>query len=167
MDTDAKRLRDGGGNRLNVTEIRMASAGMRLRLLYADGGIAAGFPSPAQDYVGDSIDLNRELVRHPASTFYARVTGDSMSGEGIDDGDMIVIDKSIEPEHGDLAVCCVDGDFTLKRLNFAGGGEVMLMPSNSRYRPIRVTEGMNFMVWGIVTHTIKPNRRRRAGTERW
>lgn len=135
--------------------------------MYADAGIRAGFPSPAQDYISESIDLNKELIEHPASTFYARVVGDSMSGEGITEGDILVIDKSVEPEHGDLAVCCLDGEFTLKRLNFASANRIYLMPSNSRYKPIEVTKDDCFMVWGVVLYTIKANRRRRLGTERW
>jgi len=139
-----------------------------LALDYADGGIAAGFPSPAQDYISQSIDLNRELIEHPASTFYARVKGDSMSGEGITEDDILVIDKSIEPEHGDLAVCCLNGEFTLKRLCFTSCGRgIRLMPSNRRYRPIDITEGDDFKVWGIVLYTIKANRRRRFGTDKW
>lgn len=139
----------------------------RLPLQYADAGIRAGFPSPAQDYITESIDLNRELIRHPASTFYAKVVGDSMAGEGITEGDIIVIDKSIEPEHGDLAVCCLDGEFTLKRLRFMPGGRLWLMPSNRRYKPIEVTRENDFRVWGIVLYTIKANRRRRFGREVW
>lgn len=141
--------------------------GCRLSLPYASGGVQAGFPSPAQDYISESIDLNRELIEHPAATFYARVRGDSMSGEGICEDDIVVIDRSIEPEHGDLAVCCVDGEFTLKRLRLSGDGRVFLMPSNSRYRPIEVEEGQSFMVWGVVIYTIKANRRRRIGSEEW
>lgn len=121
-------------------------------------GIRAGFPSPALDYVSETIDLNHDLIRHPASTFYARVEGDSMSGEGITEGDLLVIDKSLEPRHGDLAVCCLDGEFTLKRLHLAGG-RVALIPSNPRYPVIRITEEMEFSVWGIVVYTIKSNRR--------
>lgn len=79
-----------------------------LPLLFADDGIRAGFPSPAQDYIRESIDLNRTLIKHPASTFYAKVVGDSMSGEGITEGDILIIDRSIEAEHGDLAVCCLN-----------------------------------------------------------
>lgn len=138
-----------------------------LPLIFADGGIRAGFPSPAQDYVTESIDLNRTLVNHPASTFYAKVVGDSMSGEGICEGDILIIDRSLEAEHGDLAVCCLDGEFTLKRLCLNRGDSIYLMPSNRRYRPIEVTRDNDFMVWGVVVYTIKGNRKRRAGTERW
>ena len=84
-----------------------------LDLPYADGGVRAGFPSPAQDYMDRSIDLNRELVPHPESTFYGRVEGDSMEDRGIFEGDIMVIDKSLEPRNGDVAVCMVDGEYTL------------------------------------------------------
>ncbi|MDE5837956.1 MAG: translesion error-prone DNA polymerase V autoproteolytic subunit [Paramuribaculum sp.] len=138
-----------------------------LPLPFADDGIRAGFPSPAQDYISATIDLNETLVEHPAATFYARVVGDSMAEEGITEGDIIVIDKSIEPQHGDLAVCCLDGEFTLKRLRFVSANRIFLMPSNRKYRPIEVTPDNNFIVWGIVTYTIKANRRRIRGTEKW
>lgn len=138
-----------------------------LELQYADDGIRAGFPSPAQDYISESIDLNRELIEHPASTFYAKVVGDSMAEEGITEGDILVIDKSVEPEHGDLAVCCIDGEFTLKRLRFTSDNRLFLMPSNRRYKPIEITSENNFIVWGVVLYTIKANRRRRLGSERW
>lgn len=90
-----------------------------------------------------------------------------MAEEGITEGDIIVIDKSIEPQHGDLAVCCLDGEFTLKRLRFVSANRIFLMPSNRKYRPIEVTPDNNFIVWGIVTYTIKANRRRIRGTEKW
>jgi len=143
-------------------EIFKADTTNELELEYADAGIQAGFPSPAQDYSGETIDLNRDLIMHPASTFYGRVAGDSMSDEGITEGDILVIDKSIEPEDGDLAVCCLDGDFTLKRIKFDRRQQkLFLMPSNRHYRPIEVTPENEFMVWGVVIYTIKPNRRRR------
>ena len=138
-----------------------------LPLPFADNGVRAGFPSPAQDYISASIDLNKELIRHPASTFYARVVGDSMAEEGITEGDILIVDKSIEPQHGDLAVCCIDGEFTLKRLRFVGVNRIFLMPSNRRYHPIEVTPENDFMVWGVVVYTIKSNRRRIRGTEKW
>ena len=152
---------------MSAIRLYLLDTATELPLLYADAGIRAGFPSPAQDYISESIDLNKELIKHPASTFYARVAGDSMSDEGITEGDILVIDKSVEPEHGDLAVCCLDGEFTLKRLNFVSGDRLYLMPSNRKYRPIEVTADNSFMVWGVVLYTIKANRRRRFGTERW
>ena len=131
------------------------------RLPFAEMGIQAGYPSPAQDYLSESIDLNHELVQHPASTFYARVSGESMIGEGIEDGDLLVIDRSIEPADGDLAVCCVNGDFTLKRLSLVSG-QIWLIPSNEAFDPILVTPDNEFEVWGVVTHTIKQHHRSRA-----
>ena len=136
-------------------------------LVYADCGIRAGFPSPAQDYISESLDLNSTLIAHPASTFVAKVIGDSMCGEGITEGELLVIDRSLEPEHGDLAVCCLDGEFTLKRLCLNRGDKIYLMPSNRNYKPIEVTKDNDFMVWGVVAYTIIANRRRRAGSERW
>lgn len=143
-------------------KIFSADTDTSLELEYADSGIHAGFPSPAQDYAGETIDLNRDLIQHPASTFYGRVVGDSMREEGISEGDILVIDKSLEPEDGDLAVCCLDGDFTLKRIKFDRRSKrLYLVPSNHNYQPIEVTPENEFMVWGVVIYTIKSNRRRR------
>lgn len=130
----------------------------QMPLPYAEQGIQAGFPSPAQDYISDTIDLNQEVVKHPAATFYGRVNGDSMIGEGIEDGDMIVIDRALEPEDGDLAVCCVDGEFTLKRIKLEPG-RVWLIPANETFDPIMITEESRFAIWGIVTYVIKRKRR--------
>lgn len=141
-------------------EIHLPDTSSQMPLPFAEGGIRAGFPSPAQDYISESIDLNTELIAHPAATFYGRVIGDSMSGEGIEEGDILVIDKSLEPTNGDLAVCQVDGEFTLKRLNIQKD-RILLMPSSPNYQPIVVTEENQFMIWGIVTYTIKRNRRPR------
>lgn len=142
--------------------ISRSDVSSRVELQYADGGVKAGFPSPAQDYVDEWIDLNSYLVPHPSSTFYARVSGDSMCEEGIDDGDLLIVDKSLTPEDGDLAVCCIDGEFTLKRLKITRGNRLYLVPSNRKYKTIEITEDNDFMVWGIVTTTIKQNRRPRG-----
>lgn len=131
-----------------------------LPLQYADQGIRAGFPSPAQDYMELAIDLNKELIRNPASTFYGRVVGDSMREEGIEEDDILVIDKSLDLADNDLAVCFIDGEFTVKRVRLEPDA-VWLVPSNDAYPPIRVTADNQFMVWGIVTYTIKKNRRKR------
>lgn len=135
----------------------MTGSNVSLVLPVADGGIRAGFPSPAQDYLESGIDLNKELVKNPSSTFFGRVSGDSMAGAGIEDGDLIVIDKSISASEGDIAVCFVDGEFTLKRIHIENDF-VWLVPENPKYRKIKVTPDQNFMVWGVVTYSIKDVR---------
>lgn len=133
-----------------------------LPLPYADQGVRAGFPSPAQDYLSESIDLNRELVRHPATTFYARACGDSMKDCGIDDGDLLVIDKSLEPHDGDIVVAFIDGDFTLKKVKFDDENKcIWLVPANDEYSPIKITEDNNFLIWGVLTYSIKRQLRKR------
>ena len=138
----------------SVLEISQADPSTRLSLPYADHGIQAGFPSPAQDYITEAIDLNMELIRHPAATFFGRVNGDSMINEGIEDGDMIVIDRAIEPANGDLAVCCVEGEFTVKRLRIEPD-RVWLIPANETFDPIMITDDSRFEIWGVVTFVIK------------
>lgn len=144
----------------NKIEIHKADVTSILELPYADDGIKAGFPSPAQDYMDMVIDLNRELVKHPASTFYGRVSGTSMQDEGIEDGDILVIDKSLEVQNDDLVVCYIDGEFTLKRINIEKD-VIWLVPSNKEFPSIKVTKDNDFIVWGVVTYTIKKNRRRK------
>lgn len=145
--------------RMNLT-IYKVDVDSYLPLPYADEGIRAGFPSPAQDYMELAIDLNKELIKHPASTFYGRVVGDSMKEEGIEEGDILVIDKSLEIMDGDLAVCFLDGEFTVKRVRLETE-VIWLVPSNVKYPLIKVTKENDFIVWGIVTYTIKKNRRKR------
>lgn len=116
--------------------------------------IHAGFPSPAEDFMDVALDLNKELVRNPSSTFFARVKGDSMIEDGVNDGDMLIIDKGAKPSDGCLAVCFVDGEFTLKRyLN--KGNYAILMPANKKYKPIRVDADNQFAIWGVVKYLIK------------
>ena len=123
----------------------------------AQSEIHAGFPSPATDYMTQAIDLNKELVKHPAATFYGRVVGDSMIDDGVEEGDILVIDKALEARDGDMAVCFVDGEFTLKRLKFHDDC-LSLVPANPKYPVIQVTEGVDFMMWGVVTYIIKKVR---------
>ncbi len=119
--------------------------------------IKAGFPSPADDYAHDSLDFNRDLIRHPEATFYGRVDGDSMEEAGICDGDIAVIDRSLEPADGDVVVGFVDGEFTVKFLDLSHqkDGYIELRPANKRYQPIRIDSGDEFEVWGVVVWTIK------------
>lgn len=133
-----------------------ADLSTELDLPFATEGIHAGFPSPAQDYMTDSIDLNKELVLHPATTFYARAVGNSMTGFGISDGDLLVIDKSIEPVDGDIVVAFIDGEFTLKKImKDENECNLWLVPGNEDYPPIKITEENDFIVWGVLTYNIK------------
>lgn len=141
-------------------EISATTNTSELRVQYSESGIRAGFPSPAQDEIATTIDLNQELIKHPAATFYGRVEGDSMIDEGIEEGDILIIDRSLEPINDDLAVCCIDGEFTLKRIRI-DHSNIWLIPSNESYPPILISNENEFIIWGIVTYTIRKNRRRR------
>jgi DNA polymerase V len=135
-------------------EIYQVDHTSKISLPMAGESIHAGFPSPAQDYMLDSIDLNKECIRHPATTFYGRVVGDSMEDAGVHEGDILVIDKSLEPSDGKMAVCFIDGEFTLKTI-FMKDNAILLVPANPQYPTIRVTEDNDFQIWGIVTYIIK------------
>ncbi|MCW8795709.1 MAG: translesion error-prone DNA polymerase V autoproteolytic subunit [Chlorobium sp.] len=128
-----------------------------LELPLASSEISAGFPSPAEDHLELKLDLNKELIRHPSATFYGRVKGYSMVDAGIDEGDILVIDKSLDPKEGDIAVCFLDGEFTVKRIG-KQGGRMCLMPANEEFEPIPVTGENEFIVWGIVTYVIHKAR---------
>lgn len=130
-----------------------ASAGSELRLPYVEEGIRAGFPSPAQDYLDETIDLNRDIIHHKESTFYARAVGDSLCEANVHEGDILVIDKSLTPLDGDMAVCCVEGEFTLKFIE-RHSDYWLLKPANPVYKPIRILPNEDFTIWGIVTHVI-------------
>ncbi|MBU2912711.1 LexA family protein [Reichenbachiella agariperforans] len=140
--------------RANVLELFRADVNSGLKLPYIPQGVSAGFPSPADDFLDLSIDLNKEFVKHPSSTFYARVKGESMKDAGINDGDLLIVDKSLSPVNGKIAVCFIDGEFTVKRIK-KEQSSCWLMPANKNYQPIQVTQDNDFIVWGIVIHVIK------------
>ena len=119
--------------------------------------IKAGFPSPADDYTHDSIDFNRDLIRNPDATFYGRVDGDSMIEAGICDGDIAVIDRSVEAQDGDVVVAFVNNEFTIKYLDLSHKeeGYIELRPANRDFQQIRIDDGDRFEVWGVVVWTIK------------
>src|SRR5262245_39199254 len=116
--------------------------------------VAAGFPSPADDYLEGRIDLNEHLIRHPAATFFVRVSGDSMTGAGIHDGDLLIVDRAAEVVSGCIVVARVHDEFTLKRIR-KEGRRVFLVPENAQYPPIEVTEGSDFEIWGRVTGSVR------------
>ena len=117
-------------------------------------GISAGFPSPADDFKEIRISLDNELVKNKEATFYAKVSGDSMVGAGLDDGDLLVIDRSLNPENGRIAVCLVDGEFTVKRIK-KEKNKLFLMPENKKYKPIELKEENELIIWGVVEYVIK------------
>ena len=117
-------------------------------------GISAGFPSPADDFKETRISLDKELIENKESTFYARVNGNSMEGANMSDGDLIVIDRSLRPENKKIAVCYLNGEFTVKRI-LKIGGKLFLKPENKDYSLIEIKENSELIIWGIVTYVIK------------
>lgn len=117
-------------------------------------GIKAGFPSPAADFEETKISLDSFLIKNKEATFYAKASGNSMTGAGIDNGDILVIDRSIEPSDNKIAICFIDGEFTVKRIKIINQ-KLFLQPENDSYKPIEVLEENEFMIWGIVTYVIK------------
>ena len=142
-----------------MTTNRLASpirvdARLPLTVPFMASTIAAGFPSPADDYLDHPLDFNELLVTHPAATFAARVAGDSMTGVGIFAGDIAVVDRAVTAHDGCIILGILGGEFTLKRYR-AGGGRVWLEAANPAYKPIPITEDCGFEVWGVVRHTIR------------
>lgn len=127
---------------------------VRKQIHMAQEGVSAGFPSPADDFKELRISIDQEVVRNEEATFYARVSGESMQGAGLDDGDLLVIDRSLEPQNDKIAVCFIDGSFTVKRLK-VDVDCVYLMSENKNYKPIKVSEGDELLIWGIVTYVVK------------
>ena len=125
-----------------------------LESILISSGISAGFPSPAGDFKQDSISLDKELIKNKEATFFARVSGQSMVGAGLDHNDLLVIDRSLEPTDNKIAVCLIDGEFTVKRLKVEND-RIWLKPENLDYKPIEITEQNQFIIWGIVTNVIK------------
>lgn len=123
-------------------------------ITFTESLIKAGFPSPAEDHSDLKLDLNKELIKNPSSTFFAKVSGQSMIEDGVDDGDLLIIDKAIAPFEGSLAVCYLDGEFTLKRVKIEKDA-IFLVPANPSFKTIKVTKENDFMVWGVVRYLIK------------
>ncbi|MGV3589878.1 MAG: LexA family protein [Adhaeribacter sp.] len=115
--------------------------------------VPAGFPSPAADFTERTLDLNEFIVKRPASTFFVQVSGDSMKNAGIYEGDVIVVDKSLKPIHGNIVLAVVHGEFTVKRLHYAGK-KVFLRPENEHYQSLEILPDMGFTVWGVVIHVL-------------
>ena len=140
----------------NIATLTPAAVqGFALPLPLVSARVCAGFPSPAEDHVEERIDLNAELVRHPLSTFFVRVVGDSMTEAGIHAGDLLIVDKAMPGSDSHIIVAVVNGDFCVRRFHSSGDGGISLHAANPHYPPIRITEGMDFEVWGRVMFIIR------------
>jgi len=120
---------------------------------FFDESVQAGFPSPAEDYMDLDLNLNEYLVKHPSATFCVRAVGDSMQNAGIQSGDVMVVDRSLEAKNKSIVLAVIDGEFTVKRLQIKSK-TIYLLPENDTFSPIEITEEMNFQIWGVVTHII-------------
>ena len=141
-------------NTKGALKIYAVSTETELELQLIEGGISAGFPSPAQDFLDNAIDLNKYLIKNPSSTFVAFADGNSLTGAGINNKDLLIIDKSLEPADGKIAVCIINSEFTAKRLKVIKK-EIWLMPENETFQPIKISEFNDFEIWGIVTYSIQ------------
>ena len=137
-----------------IIEILKPDTVESLNIKLSDTPVNAGFPSPAENHLENTMDLNKALIKNPSSTFYARVKGESMINDGVEDGDLLVIDRSVEPYENCLAVCFLEGEFMLKRVRLEGD-ELLLVPANEKFKPIRVKKDNDFYVWGVVRYLIK------------
>ena len=138
---------------MNIDAVYAPDLSTRYALPIFLGRLPAGFPSPADDYLEGKLDLNRHLIKHPAATFFVRVTGDSMIGAGIHSGDLLVVDRSLEPADKHVVVAVLDGELTVKRLS-KQNGILRLLPENLNYQPIEITPQQTIEIWGVVTSVI-------------
>lgn len=140
-------------SKLDVVEIFTPSREISHKLPLFLESVSAGFPSPADDYLENRLDLNEYLIRNPSATFFVRVTGDSMLDAGIYSGDILVVDRSLSPKDGNIVIAVINGELTVKRLQKIKS-KLYLLPENQNYKPIEITSEMNFEVWGVVSTVI-------------
>lgn len=143
-----------------VTDIYSLQAGAHCPIPLFSEPVEAGFPSPADDYIDAEIDLNEHLIKNPAATFMVRVRGNSMIDAGIHSGDLLIIDKSLDANDGDIVIAAVDGQFTVKRFR-RSGTKLRLVAENPKQPPIEIRDETNVEIWGVVTNVIHSPRRSR------
>ena len=136
-----------------ISKIYLSKLSQSKSLPFYESVIPAGFPSPAEDHTDLTLDLNDYLIKHPAATFYVYAKGDSMIGSGIHDGDLMIVDRSLNPNSNNIVVAIINGEFTVKKIKKIKN-KVYLQPNNNLYEPIEITSDMDFLIWGIVTHVI-------------
>ena len=137
----------------NIKSMGALEAGMQLERPLLGAEIAAGFPSPAQDYIEANLDLNRQLILHEASTFFVKVAGDSMMNAGIYEGDILIVDKALPPADKKVVIAALEGELTVKQLHIQKG-RWYLSPQNDNYQAIEIDEDTDFSIWGVVTYAI-------------
>lgn len=140
---------------LKIKNIYSFNNKSKLKLPLFTSRIKAGFPSPADDYIEKNLDLNEYLIKHPASTFFLKVEGESMIEAGIHSGDILIVDRAIEPKNNKIIIASLNGELTVKRIK-KEKNKLYLIPENNKYDPIEITEEMDFSIWGIVTYVIHP-----------
>ena len=140
-----------------MVNIKIRGGEFNTRLELEHSGVKAGFPSPADDYTHETLDFNRDYIRHPEASFYGDIIGDSMKDAGIFDGDRVIIDRAIEPHNGSIVVAFWNGEFTIKYLDLShkADGYIELRPANPDYPVFKIEAGDNFQVWGVVIHLIR------------
>ena len=136
-----------------VKELYKSRSDKKIRLVLYSARVPAGFPSPATDYIDRKLDLNEHLVRHPAATFFVRVEGSSMIEAGIHSGDLLIVDRALEPTDRRIVIAVINGGMTVKRIRKLNG-RLYLMPENKNFQPIEVSEESDFQIWGVVTSVI-------------
>lgn len=152
-NTSLALVTDAEQSRLRLTDIFVPELSRAIRLPLFLTPVSAGDPQSAEDYVEQQLDIGRYLIKNPSTTFLVRVTGDSMIGAGIHSGDMLVVDRSIEPSDGRIVIAVIDGELTIKRLR-RKGRKIMLMPENPDYEPVTFRSDADIPVWGVVTSVI-------------
>tara|TARA_B100000902_G_scaffold388794_1_gene434993 strand:- start:1227 stop:1655 length:429 start_codon:yes stop_codon:yes gene_type:complete len=123
------------------------------KIAFYNSSVPAGFPSPAEDHMDIPLDLNEHLIRHPAATFYVYAKGNSMQNSGIYDGDLLIVDRAVEPKLKNIVIAVIDGEFTVKRISKIKN-KIYLLPDNKEYHPIEIKDISNFQIWGVVIYTI-------------
>ncbi len=150
-----ERYKAGANEAINSLQHNDISAAEgRVEVPLFSSKVAAGFPSPADDYLEKTLDLNEHLIQKPAATFLLRVEGESMTGVGIMPGDILIVDKAIKPTHNKIVIAAVDGELTVKRL-YKRDNVIQLLPENPSYPPIEIREFSDLVIWGVVTGSIR------------
>ena len=152
-----RNIKNDAGNNKKLVFYSLDNESLKKIHIY-EGGVSAGFPSPADDYLDDDLNLHTHLVKNPASTFFIKVKGHSMDNAGMSDGDILVVDKSLDPKSSDIVLAVVNGEFTVKRYIDSNGRYLRAESKLNTYPDIQIDSDTDIEIWGVVTHTIHSNR---------